>query len=71
VEKDAGDPAGMDALRRRASKPDLPVWFVAFGSGGQGWAKKMAEQAAKLGGMGVTHCDRGEYKTSKDVLLPK
>ena len=70
VEKDAGDPAGMDALRRRANKPDLPVWFVAFGSG-KAWAGKIAEQAAKFRGMGVTLSERGEYKTSKDVLLPK
>ena len=31
VEQGAGSPQEMDALRRRAGKPDLPVWFVAFG----------------------------------------
>ena len=33
VEKGAGGAADMERLRKRAGKPDLPVWFVAFGSG--------------------------------------
>ena len=33
VEKDAGDPDGMQALRTAASRPTLPVWFVSFGDG--------------------------------------
>ena len=32
-----GGAADMERLRKRAGKPDLPVWFVAFGSG-RGWA---------------------------------
>ena len=31
----------MERLRKRAGKPDLPVWFVAFGSG-RGWANGVA-----------------------------
>jgi hypothetical protein len=31
VERDAGNPADMHALRVQAGKPGLPVWFVAFG----------------------------------------
>src|SRR5262245_31901552 len=31
VERHAGNPADMHALRVQAGKPGLPVWFVAFG----------------------------------------
>ena len=31
VERDAGGAGDMDTLRRKAGKPTLPVWFVAFG----------------------------------------
>jgi hypothetical protein len=69
VEKDAGTPDEMDALRRAASKPALPVWFVAFG-GGKAWAQKTAEAAAKHKNMGVTYSTKGEYGNATDVLVP-
>ena len=37
VERGAGDADEMDHLRRKAGKPTLPVWFVAFGDG-RAWA---------------------------------
>jgi hypothetical protein len=69
VEKDAGTPDEMDALRRAAGKPALPVWFVAFG-GGKAWAQKTAEAAAKYKNMGVTYSTKGEYGNASDVLVP-
>jgi hypothetical protein len=66
VERGAGVPDGMDALRRNAGKPDLPVWFVAFGPG-RSWANEMATAAAPYRDMRVTYSDRGEYGTSRDV----
>jgi hypothetical protein len=44
VERDAGGPSDMDALRSKAGKPTLPVWFVAFGSG-RAWATDVASAA--------------------------
>ena len=62
----------MDDLRRRAGKPDLPVWFVAFGaSDGHAWAIKTAQQAEPYRHMGVTFSSGGEYTNCKDLLLPK
>ena len=69
VEKDAGTPDEMDALRKSAGKPTLPVWFVAFGKG-KAWADKTAEAAAKFKNMGVTCSTKGEYKDAADVLVP-
>jgi hypothetical protein len=69
VEKDAGTPEEMDALRRAAGKPTLPVWFVAFG-GGKAWAQKTAEAAARHKHMGVTYSTKGEYANATDVLMP-
>jgi hypothetical protein len=66
VEKDAGTPQEMDALRRRAGKPTLPVWFVAFGRE-RAWAEKFATEAATYKNMAVTHSSRGEYGNSNDV----
>jgi hypothetical protein len=66
VEKDAGDPVGMEALRCKAGKPTLPVWFVAFGKG-LSWAQKSAAAAKPFGNMRVTHSKRGEYGSSEDV----
>jgi hypothetical protein len=66
VEKDAGDPAGMDALRRKAGKPSLPVWFVSFGKG-LSWAQRIAAAAKPYSNMRVTHSSRGEYGSSEDV----
>ena len=54
VEKGAGGAGDMDALRRKAGKPELPVWFVAFG-GGRAWAGNVAERRqAVRRNMGVT-----------------
>jgi hypothetical protein len=69
VERDAGSPDDMDALRRRAGKPDLPVWFVAFGSGRK-WASKVASTAKHYRGMGVTYSSAGEYGNAIDILPP-
>ena len=72
VEQGAGSPQEMDELRRRAGKPDLPVWFVAFGaSDGHAWAIKTAQQAEPYRHMGVTFSNGGEYTNCKDLLLPK
>src|SRR5262245_41827289 len=54
VERDAGGPGDMDALRRKAGKPTLPVWFVAFGSG-RAWASDVATAAKHYRNMGVTY----------------
>ena len=69
VEKGAGGAADMDALRRKAGKPDLPVWFVAFGSG-RGWAGSVASSAKSYRNMGVTYSSAGEYGNAIDVLQP-
>ena len=69
VERGAGAPDDMDALRRRAGKPDLPVWFVAFGSGRK-WAGKVASTAKHYRGMGVTYSSAGEYGNAIDILPP-
>jgi hypothetical protein len=70
VERGAGDPGGMDALRRRAGKPTLPVWFVALGSG-RSWARTVADTAEHYRNMGVTYSLAGEYGNSIDILPPK
>jgi hypothetical protein len=69
VEKGAGGAADMDALRRKAGKPNLPVWFVAFG-GGRGWAGSVASSAKHYRNMGVTYSSAGEYGNALDVLQP-
>ena len=69
VEKGAGGAGDMDALRRNAGKPDLPVWFVAFGSG-RAWAGSVASTAKKYRNMGVTYSSAGEYGNAIDVLVP-
>ena len=69
VEKGAGGAADMDALRRKAGKPDLPVWFVAFGSG-RGWGNSVASAAKQYRNMGVTYSSAGEYGNVIDVLAP-
>ena len=70
VEKGAGDPGRMDALRRQAGKPDLPVWFVAFGDGRQ-WAGDVASIAQRCRNMGVTFSSRSEYGSSEDIVRPR
>jgi hypothetical protein len=69
VEKGAGGAADMDALRRKAGKPDLPVWFVAFGSG-KGWGNSVASAAKQYRNMGVTYSSAGEYGNVIDILTP-
>ena len=69
VERDAGNPGDMDALRREAGKPTLPVWFVAFGSG-RGWAGDVADSAKHYRNMGVTYSSAGEYGNAIDILPP-
>jgi hypothetical protein len=71
VEKGAGSPADMHALRVKSGKPTLPVWFVFFGR-----AKPIAQEcvraieAGDYRNMGVTYSSAGEYGSSTDVLLP-
>jgi hypothetical protein len=69
VEKDAGDAMGMNMLRRRANRPTLPVWFVAFGDD-RIWAGNMARYAAGYNHMGVTYSSAGEYGNAIDLLRP-
>ena len=69
VEKGAGGAGDMDALRRKAGKPELPVWFVAFGSG-RAWAGNVAGAAKQYRNMGVTYSSAGEYGNAIDVLVP-
>jgi hypothetical protein len=71
VEKGAGDAHKMDALRRRAGKPDMPVWFVFFDARkgrdtGKQAAKQMAPLAQRYRGMSVTYSPGGEYTSSID-----
>lgn len=66
VEDGAGPVAAMEALRRAAGKPDLPVWFVAFGDG-LAWAKSVAKAAKAFKNMSVTWSREGEYGSSEDV----
>jgi hypothetical protein len=69
VEKGAGNAADMDTLRRKAGKPDLPVWFVSFGSG-RSWGQSVASSAKSYHNMGVTHSSAGEYGNSIDLQTP-
>ncbi len=69
VEAECGSPADMDALRKRAGKPELPIWFVAFGNG-LSWAEKTAREARQFRNMSVTYSPAGEYIQTEDVLLP-
>jgi hypothetical protein len=69
VERGAGSPEEMDALRRKAGKPEMPVWFVAFGAGRE-WAHSTANAAKNYQGMGVTYSSAGEYGNVIDILSP-
>jgi len=69
VERGAGSPDEMDALRRKAGKPEIPVWFVAFGAGRE-WAHSTANAAKNYQGMGVTYSSAGEYGNVIDILSP-
>jgi hypothetical protein len=72
VEKGAGSPAQMDALRKKAGKPDLPVWFVFFDKRGTGTSGRQAAlHAAQLllpfKNMSATYSPDGEYTSADDV----
>ena len=69
VEHGAGSPDEMDALRRQAGKPEIPVWFVTFGAGRE-WALSTADAAKNYRGMGVTYSSAGEYGNVVDILSP-
>jgi hypothetical protein len=69
VERGAGSAGDMDELRRKAGKPTLPVWFVAFGSG-RAWAGSVASAAKQYRNMGVTYSSAGEYGNAVDILSP-
>lgn len=69
VERGAGTPDAMDVLRRKAGKPEIPVWFIAFGAG-RGWADGIAKAAKNYRGMGVTYSSAGEYGNVIDILSP-
>jgi hypothetical protein len=71
VEKGAGDADGMDSLRRRAGKPDLPVWFVFFDAqqghtAGKVAAKEEAALAQQYTSMHVSYSPGGEYTEAVD-----
>jgi hypothetical protein len=68
VESYCGAPDLMDRIRIEAGKPDLPVWFVAFGSG-RAWAEMMATEAAEYKEMSVTYYELGEYAGGREELL--
>lgn len=69
VERGAGNAGDMDKLRRKAGKPTLPTWFVAFGSG-RSWAGSVASSAKNYRNMGVTYSSAGEYGNAIDILPP-
>jgi len=71
VEKDAGDAHDMHALRERAGKPDLPVWFVFFDehrrqTAGKVAAREAAALAQQYASMHVTYSPGGEYINALD-----
>lgn len=66
VEQGAGDPAQMDKLRIAAGKPNMPVWFVAFGRG-KIWAHARAIEARAYKNMWVSYSRKGEYQSSEDI----
>ena len=66
VERGAGSPRDMDAVRIKASRPDLPVWFVSFGSG-RNWAEAVGRAAVGYKNMWVSYSSKGEYGNSLDI----
>jgi hypothetical protein len=68
VERNCGPPDLMHRIRTEAGKPNLPVWFVAFG-GGYEWAELMATEAAEYVEMSVTYYEIGEYAGGREELL--
>jgi hypothetical protein len=71
VEKGAGTPASMNAMRCKAQRPQLPVWFVFFGSGRlRCITTSNAIKAGEFANMGATYSPRGEYGASLDYRRP-
>lgn len=68
VERDAGTPVLMNSWRSLVGKPDMPVWFVAFG-GGKPWATRVATAIRQNAyrEMRVSYSQRGEYEDSVPV----
>lgn len=72
IEHGAGGAADNDEIRRQAGKPDLPMWFVYFGSKGRARADRCAAeiQSLKLKNASVSLSTEGEYGNAVDILLP-
>jgi hypothetical protein len=73
VEKGAGDAHDMHALRGRAGKPHLPVWFVFFDAhkghtAGKAAAREAAGLARQYASMHVTYSPGGEYVDALDQI---
>lgn len=69
VEKDCGAPGQMDNYRKLAGKPELPIWFVAFGNGRK-WIYDMSDicyQKQYLQ-MSCYFSTKGEYGNSIPLL---
>jgi hypothetical protein len=67
--RDVATSGRAHALRRKAGKPTLPVWFVYFGKG-KAQAETHAAAAKSYRNMGVTYSTVGEYKNGSDLLRP-
>lgn len=63
VERNSGSPVKTDALRILVGKPNLPVWFVSFGTG-KAWGVKTAKEASAFKNMSVSYSKDGEYTSS-------
>jgi hypothetical protein len=71
VEKGAGSASSMEAMRRKAQRPLLPVGFVFFGNGySRGKAIANEIKAKKFANMGCTFSNRGEYGNALDLCVP-
>lgn len=68
-EKGAG-PTELDQIRRDAGFPDMPVWFVAYGSLGQLWARQLYVLTTNFKNMGVTLSPGDEYTEAEDIVVP-
>ena len=71
VEEGAGNAYDMHALRERAAKPNLPVWFVFFDehprhTAGKAAAREAAALAQQYASMYVTYSPGGEYIDALD-----
>ena len=72
VEKGAGNAHEIHALRLRAGKPNLPVWFVFFekndgrGESGKKAAREAMLHAQPYANMNVTYSVDGEYTSAVD-----